>query len=90
MFFKREARIGLAVKGKSCPMKRGRILSHHRDIHSLVGPGHKSHLAGKGKGIPSPNRPSSAFFSTLWKDPEAARGKATVWERGQLFAQLIP
>jgi hypothetical protein len=73
-------------------MKRGRILSHHRDVQFFVGPG-QSHLAGKGKReFPLRTDPPPPSFPRCG-DAEAARGTATVWERGQTrfyFAQLIP
>jgi hypothetical protein len=55
-------------------MKRGRILSHHRDIHSLWAPG-KSGMA-KGRGIPSPSHPlpPPSFSTFVGENPQVARG----------------
>ena len=71
MFLKREARIGLAVKGRGCPMRKGA-------------------LGEKGEGeFPHRAAPSSAFSLPRCGNPQAARGMATEWERGQLHDDSI-
>jgi hypothetical protein len=76
-------------------MKREAAYYHIIATFILVGPG-QSPLGRQGKGNSHSEQPLvRLLFHVAETHPQAARGTATVWERGQmhgtiLFAQLIP